>query len=145
MYTLWCTIYICIHFDFKCKNFPRVYFISLLWSHILLNYELYIIGMLALHQGGRIYMSSNQWCAYIVRDDGKRQWMVANHHGKDVVSPASFVFRAKVKLQVAYVHPRTYTCIKLTCRTTRRALLPLLLWVPNAAETHLNHNRLWEF
>lgn len=30
--------------------------------------------------------------------------MVDDHHGKDVVSPASFVFRAKVKLQVTYTH-----------------------------------------
>lgn len=45
-----------------------------------------------------------------MRDDGKRQWMVTDHHGKDVVSPASFVFRAKVKLRVSYAH----TSVELT-------------------------------
>jgi len=36
--------------------------------------------------------------------------MVADHHGKDVVSPASFVFRAKMKLRVSYAH----TSVELT-------------------------------
>lgn len=73
--------------------------------------------------------ASGQQYACVVRDDGERQWMVADHDGKDVVRP--YQFRVSREGETSGSH--THTSLELSsAEVTRRTLHPSFSYLRNA-------------